>query len=101
MKTTVHRPLLLLALFTGACASAGVAGQRFRAEALPRVAFDLKCPEEQVRLQVLRDTSEGQVAGTENPEGSIVGVEGCGQRATYVFINRGWVMNGPLRTPAK
>ena len=46
-----------------------------------RASFDLRCPSEQLQVAELDD--------------SVAGVEGCDQRATYVYSNGSWVLNSP------
>jgi len=49
------------------------------AELRTRAAFDLSCAQDKLVLVPLSDSSRG--------------VEGCGQRATYVRVDFNWVMN--------
>jgi len=61
----------------------------FKAQVLPRAAFELNCPVEQLSSDVLT-TDESKVNGY----AATVGVRGCGSR--YVYIKAyptGWVLN--------
>jgi len=57
----------------------------------PQAAFDLDCPEEEVEVVPI---SEG-----------VVGVNGCGQRATYVRTGNGiganWILSSKAKGPAR
>jgi hypothetical protein len=47
-----------------------------------RASFDLRCSSDQLRVTEL--------------DNKVAGVEGCGQRATYIIQHDGtWVMNSP------
>jgi hypothetical protein len=66
----------MLALTVVGCVSEGT----FRSETLPRAAFELGCPADQVAVARLGDRS--------------VGVSGCGRRAVYVYMpGMGYVNN--------
>jgi hypothetical protein len=89
-------------LTLGVAASAGCAvsndelASHFRQAAAPRVAFELQCPAKELAIVVLENRADGPY----NPNGSKVGVSGCGQRAVYVYANReaGWVLNSDTKT---
>jgi hypothetical protein len=55
-----------------------------------RAAFELKCPEKDLTLTVLKAT----MCGWDN-EGCAqqIGAEGCGRRLVYVDSPSGWVLN--------
>jgi hypothetical protein len=59
----------------------------FRQDVLPRAAFELGCSAEQLAVSdVSPETAEW--------EGAMMGVEGCGNRAVYVYVSgTGWVNN--------
>ena len=52
---------------------------RMDGELRKRAAFDLSCAEDKLALTPLGDSTRG--------------VEGCGQKATYIYANMSWVMN--------
>ena len=81
-------------IFGFSCSAYFLASSRrgFEATELKRAAFDLRCPIEKVEVTEL-------VTGSVDPaepaasEGTVVGVSGCGQQATYkYFRDRGWVV---------
>jgi hypothetical protein len=51
-----------------------------------RAAYDFSCPAEQLSVIQLY---EFPISWNTMPRG----VEGCGKKATYVFVNGNWVMN--------
>ncbi len=71
----------------------------FRELALPRAAFELDCPAEQVAVSVLRDSDpEPESRGM---AGAQVGATGCGKRAVYVFTDSaGWVVDSASESPS-
>ncbi|HEY3354422.1 MAG TPA: hypothetical protein VGQ83_14315 [Polyangia bacterium] len=65
----------------------------------PRAAFDLKCPEGQLQFTELSGDC-GKKLGNEYR--CTIGVQGCGQQATYVHVPKSdWIMNstGNSATP--
>jgi hypothetical protein len=60
-----------------------------------RAAFDMKCPEDQLQVT---DLGGGGFAG-----GGMKGVDGCGQRATYVYQPHGnsWALNATSAPPPR
>ena len=68
---------LLVGLAVG-CTFTGTQ-KHFQQTGLERAAFDLNCPADQLQVQDLG--------------GSQIGVEGCGQRAVYVYTGGAWVNN--------
>jgi hypothetical protein len=84
------------AVVTAALVCSVACGFGLESQLRTRAAFDMKCPEEQLRLT---DLGGGGWAG------GVKGVEGCGQRATYVYQPNGnaWVLNttdGPGKASA-
>jgi hypothetical protein len=79
MRTSVVNVVTLsglLAVFGGCVLSE----ETFRSEVLPRAAFELSCPTDQVAVTRLADDS--------------FGVSGCGRRAVYIYVSRvGYVNN--------
>jgi len=72
--------VLAAALLAGLAACPAV--QRHEDTLRTRAAFDLQCPAGQLKLKAL--------------DHNIAGVEGCGQRGTYVYNGQtGWILNGP------
>ena len=70
--------------------------EQFRKDSLPRAAFDMSCPQDQLVVVPL------------NPEATDwnlhargqVGVSGCGKKATYVNTSGGgWVLNNTSDSP--
>src|SRR4051812_48618831 len=67
------------------------AGDSFRDKGLRRVAFELECPQDQIRYSVLDRGSAGYGGGC---VGATVGVIGCGKKAVYVCApHETWVNN--------
>ncbi len=64
-------------------------GESFKTYALDRAAFELHCAKDDLQVQGLNGSLEGEPqAGTQ------VGVSGCGKRAVYVLtMGGGWVLN--------
>jgi hypothetical protein len=59
-----------------------------------RAAFDFQCPEDKIVLTTL-------APGHGNGVDAIVGVQGCGHRATYVQAHLGtWIMNTASGKPS-
>lgn len=54
-----------------------------------RAAFDLDCPRDELQLTAL-----AVVEALGSDYAKQIGVEGCGQRAAYVKVDGGWVLNG-------
>lgn len=68
--------------------------QGFEATEMKRAAFDLGCPVEQVQVTELVSgavpVTPDEVAKGGN--GTVIGVSGCGRRATYKYVqSAGWV----------
>lgn len=92
------RPLLFLLLAVSGCAPTIQSGaftlnkpyaEHSFALITNRAVFELGCPKEQLRVTTLNVQPN---IGGDIP--SQVGVEGCGQRAVYVYQSgAGWVMN--------
>jgi hypothetical protein len=68
------------------CLQAGCAAALER-DLRKRAAFDLQCPEEQLQLTPLGNTTFG------NQSTPPYGVAGCNKRAAYVYTSGGWVLN--------
>ena len=86
------RPSLIGGVLLGVSLSACVLAtskESFVKTQLKRAAFDLNCKEDQVEVTELQ-------SGTYS---SVMGASGCGQKATYKYVqNLGWVsqtMQGP------
>jgi hypothetical protein len=77
------RGSLVLAAVLLAGLAACPAVQRHEDTLRTRAAFDLQCPAAQLKLKQL--------------DSEVAGVEGCGQRATYLYNGQagGWILNGP------
>jgi hypothetical protein len=75
--------------------------QEKRVECSRKAAFDLGCPEDQLKFQCLADGGvshggwSGMIACTS------WGVTGCDKKATYVLTNLGWVNNTGVQSPSK
>jgi hypothetical protein len=56
-----------------------------------RASFDLRCPQEELKVTPLEQRAAG--------------VDGCGQRATYIFqgnkLSGTWVLNSPAAEPGQ
>ena len=90
--TKVFAAALCLAMLVG-CAP--TIGQHFRERALERVAFETKCPKDQIELVPLDLPLDHPMRS-----GVHLGVKACNQQAVYVFTNQlGWVMNTDSLTP--
>jgi hypothetical protein len=88
----VFTTALCLALLVG-CAP--TIGQHFRERAIERVAFETKCPRDQIELVPLDLPLDHPMRS-----GVHLGVKACGQQAVYVFTNQlGWVVNTESSTP--
>jgi hypothetical protein len=71
-------------------------GDNFRARALDRAAFEMKCPKEQIELVPLDFSLDRSMAS-----GVHVGVKGCETQVVYVFTNQtGWVVDTATSAPA-
>src|SRR5262245_60485135 len=71
-------------MLLGACGSMYNTG--FQSDLRKRASFDLRCPDNYLQLYVLSQRSDGLVTS--------YGVDGCGQRASYVLTATGaWAMN--------
>jgi hypothetical protein len=81
----------VMLLVTG-CASS--IRENFQKNGLSRAAHDMECSREALELvartQPLEDSAHA---------GSLVGVEGCGQRVVYELTDAGWVVK-PTRSSA-
>ena len=81
------------------CVAHGTANSSFKSDGLPRAVFDLNCPAEKISITVLKDTADGMIGGSRaDLGGSSVGVQGCDQRATYVYNGEAWVLNSDTRS---
>ncbi|MBX5481747.1 MAG: hypothetical protein IRZ16_07885 [Myxococcaceae bacterium] len=59
--------------------------QTIRKTALNRAAFDLNCPESSLTATQLGDTTHvGRSKYSYGAERTVIGVQGCGQKAVYV-----------------
>ncbi|MEM9693203.1 MAG: hypothetical protein AAGA56_11705 [Myxococcota bacterium] len=52
-----------------------------------RASFDLSCPAEQLSFMCLQNCETA-------------GVSGCGQKASYVYVDSGWVLNSDSKPTA-
>ena len=70
---------LFAVLATAGCSMATMHGDTLRT----RASFDMQCPREQLHVTEI--------------DGTTAGVEGCGQRGTYIYNRPGdtWVLNSP------
>ena len=97
-----------LAWGLGALVLAGCSGyflasskQGFEANEMNRAAFDLDCPAEQL---VVSELTAGSTPITpeevsEGGHGTVVGVTGCGRKASYKYVKQdGWMSQS---TPSK
>lgn len=89
-------PLAAVVLLVSGCSSYFLASSKkgFEATELKRAAFDLQCPPEQVQVTELVEgatpLTPGEIA--KGGDGTVIGVSGCGQQATYKFVQDvGWV----------
>jgi hypothetical protein len=83
------RVVLLGACLTTVVGCAPTIGEHFRARALDRAAFEMKCPKEQIELVPLDFPLDRSMAA-----GVHVGIKGCETQAVYVFTNQtGWVVD--------
>jgi hypothetical protein len=69
------------------CMSCTTTMQSFQKTGLKKAAFELGCPEADLKLFPIKETTP-----LGDPEG-IVGVEGCGRKATFINSVSGWVTN--------
>ena len=78
----VARPVRVGVTVVGACIATACASTDYDAKLKHRASFDLSCPQRELRLRELDNSN-------------VMGVEGCGQRATYVWVEAkdAWVMN--------
>ena len=80
-------------LLAAGCASS--IRENFQKTGLSRAALDMECSKESLtlvpRTQALEDSAHA---------GSLVGVEGCGQRVVYELTDAGWVEK-PTRSSAR
>ncbi len=63
-------------------AGCGSAAKRFDSELKKRAGFDLKCSEDQLKVTEI--------------DSKTAGVEGCNKQATYIRMNKTWIMNTDL-----
>ena len=88
----VSAAAVCLAVFVGCTPTIG---QHFRERALERVAFETKCPKDQIELVPLDLPLDHPMRS-----GVHLGVKACSQQAVYVFTNQlGWVMNTDTSAP--
>lgn len=79
--------LVAVALMISACYTTKEwRANHFRTNGLPRVTYELDCPESQLKIT--------DISPPDEMVGSTMGVEGCGKRATYVLVSgHGWMNN--------
>jgi hypothetical protein len=86
-----------LALVLAGCSGYFLASSKegFEANEMKRAAFDLDCPAEQL---VVTELTAGSTPITpdevaEGGHGTVVGVSGCGRKATYKYVKEdGWMV---------
>ncbi len=76
--TIIGMALAITSLLMGC----GSAAKRFDSELKKRAAFDLKCSEDQLKITEI--------------DSKTAGVEGCNKQATYIRMNKTWIMNTDL-----
>ena len=87
MKTLIVLGLISSTLIAG-CASSSI-GDVFKENGLDRVAFETKCPKENLKFVGLNYRLDQMMRN-----GAQVGVDGCGKRSVYVWTQAtGWVLN--------
>jgi len=79
------RVFAFFSLLIGGCG--GMYNDGFKSDLEKRAAFDMDCPNSQLRYQELSEASNDLVTS--------YGVRGCGRQATYILnVQSGvWVMN--------
>ncbi len=88
MEDTRRSLFVLLVLSLGGCGANQL--EQFRAEDLPRAAFDLGCPEDKLTVTPLNEEATDWNLHARGQ----VGVTGCGKKAVYVNMRgAGWVLN--------
>lgn len=88
--------ILGLVVLVGALLACGVhqpVRGSFEQNGLDRAAYELGCPRSKLQLHGLNTPLDQLVE-----LGSQIGVEGCGQRAVYVFTQTGWLLNSQSTT---
>jgi hypothetical protein len=92
-------------LFVGGCVSFTVprypSNAELRMRLVKQASFDMRCDEKDLKVTVLQ-----RLEGTTTPNGEFLetseGVEGCGQRVTYVLTGSGaWVANATTQANTK
>ncbi len=69
--------------------------ESFQKDGLSRAALDMECSKEELTLAPRATPLDDNAS-----RGSLVGVEGCGQRAVYELTGAGWVEK-PTRQSAR
>ena len=81
MQSRFLTPALAVLVLTG-CAS--MANDNAREDLARKASYEMECPEEKLEMTVLKKMFNGRETQ--------IGVEGCGQKATYIISERGdWI----------